>query len=170
MAKVYKALSTVTVGSGGSATVEFTSIPQTYTDLVIFSSARTDRTLGLDAIKIVFNGIATNYTRIVLTGDGTSPSSFTSTNAAASLATDDLSTANTFGNSFCYIPNYTSSNYKSFSVDGSAENNGTSGHVALYANLWSNTANITNFELSPIGGTNFKEYSTFYLYGISNGS
>ena len=168
MANTYTLISSVTVGSGGSATVEFTSIPQTYTDLVIFSSARTNRTLGLDVIKIVFNGIATDYTRLILTGDGITPSSFTSTTAGASLTTDDVSTVNTFGNSFCYITNYTSSNYKSFSVDGSAENNGTAAHLVLYANLWSNTANITNFELSPFIGTIFKEYSTFYLYGISN--
>jgi hypothetical protein len=58
-------------------------------------------------------------------------------------------TANTFGNTEFYIPNYTSSNYKSFSVDGVTENNATAA-FALYAGLWSNTAAITSFRLNAI--------------------
>jgi hypothetical protein len=42
MANTYEAIATVTVGSGGATDIEFTSIPGTYTDLLIKSSLRSD--------------------------------------------------------------------------------------------------------------------------------
>jgi hypothetical protein len=63
------------------------------------------------------------------------------------------------------FPNYTSSNFKSFSADGANEDNTTSIYMGLTAGLWSQTAAITSLTLS---GANFAQYSTFTLYGISN--
>jgi hypothetical protein len=47
MATTYEIIASVTVGSGGAANIEFTSIPATYTDLVVLFSARTDRSAFL---------------------------------------------------------------------------------------------------------------------------
>ena len=57
MATTYKAIATVTVGSGGAANIEFTSIPATYTDLVIHLSGRTTRNDTADDIGIELNNV-----------------------------------------------------------------------------------------------------------------
>jgi hypothetical protein len=73
-----------------------------------------------------------------------------------------------FGNNIIYIPNYASSNYKSLSVDAVPEENGTQTYMILSAGLWSSSSAITSLKLVPNIGPNFVQYSTAYLYGISN--
>jgi len=156
-----------TVGSGGASSVTFSSIPATYTDLVVKVSARsTSTTIGL---QLELNGSTSSITTINLEGKGSGSDSYSSTNIAGYLVPSSA-TANTFGNTEIYIPNYTSSNYKSVSVDSVNENNGTSAYSVLTAWLWSNTAAITSlvFQTDAPSTNSFAQYSTFYLYGISN--
>jgi hypothetical protein len=171
MANTYVAIATVTVGSGGASSIDFTSIPQTYTDLVVKVSARSDKTgQSYENIGINFNGSSSNLSdKTLYTINGTSASSSTDASLGiigqAALAD---ATANTFGNTEAYIPNYTGSNYKSFSGDGVNENNTTAATLMLSAGLWSNTAAITSITLIPLYGTKFLQYSTATLYGIKN--
>ena len=165
----YVLLEKITVGAAGASTVTFNSIPQSgYTDIVVKFSAR-DAVAGNPAFYIAFNGSTTLSSGIRLTGNGTSaastaiPSSPTTGYGGTSGGND---TASTFTNGEIYIPNYTSSNYKSYSVDNVGENNATSALAALVANLWSSTAAITSVTLSNSGGT-FQQYSTFSLYGVA---
>jgi len=72
-----------------------------------------------------------------------------------------------FSNGSLYIPNYTSSNYKSASSDDVTENNATTAFQYLEAWLWSNTAAITSLTLQPNLGS-FPQYSSASLYGIKN--
>jgi hypothetical protein len=161
-------ITSVTVGSGGVASVTLPAtgtIPATYTDLKILCSTKTNRgTFNNDAINLNLNGSTSNITAIRLFGDGSSAYSQTNrgilNNAAASTSV--------FSNTEIYIPNYTSSNYKSISADSVTENNGTEAYAQLHAQLWSNTAAVTTAVLAPADGTLFLEGSTFYLYGISN--
>ena len=170
MAANYVLLEKITVGAAGAASITFNNIPQTgYTDLKIVYSARglaasTDR-----GMFVQFNGDTTSsYTYKFLRGDGSSAGSGGSTTTflywgnfpAAS------STANTFGNGEFYIPNYTSSNYKSVSSDSVSENNATAGWDTFVAGLWSKTNAITSILLYPESG-NFAQYSTFSLYGLA---
>jgi len=161
-------ITSVTVGSGGAASVTLPAtgtIPQTYTDLKIVVSGRADTTTT--GIDILFNGSSTSYSNKRLYGTGSSVASDSAaTTYISNIMIDDSSyTASTFGNGEIYIPNYTSSNYKSVSVDGVSENNATTALMMLTAGLWSNTAAI--ILLRPNAG-NFVQGSTFYLYGISN--
>jgi hypothetical protein len=151
----------VTLGSGGT-------IPQTYTDLKVMVSARSSTTTT--GIDITFNGSATSYSNIRLYGTGSSAASDSAATAYISntMIDDSSYTANTFGNGEIYIPNYTSSNNKSASVDGVSENDATAALMMLTAGLWSNSAAITSITLNPNGGGNFVTNSTFYLYGIKN--
>jgi hypothetical protein len=64
-----------------------------------------------------------------------------------------------------YIPNYASSNYKSFSIDSVTENNGTVAYQIMHAGVWSNTAAITSLTITAAGG-NLAQYSTATLYGV----
>jgi hypothetical protein len=168
MATTYTLISSVTVGSGGAANREFTSIPQTYTDLVVFTSCRSNRSSTEDIIKLEPNSATTSLSARSVNNQNGSVASSTETRIDGGIATAANSTANTFGNNYCYIPNYTSSNYKSFSIDATNENNSTDIYQLLEAALWSNTAAITSIKLVPNVGSAFTQYSTAYLYGISN--
>jgi hypothetical protein len=163
-------ISTVTVGSGGTATIDFNNIPQSYTDLCIFISARSS--LNTQAgVKIQFNSNSSAvYDIRNITANGSSPNSGNATNQSfgydVALTNPANYTANTFSNGYIYIPNYTSSNNKSFSVDTIVENNATLADCALEAGIWRNTAPITSVNLSDLGGGNFVQYSSASLYGI----
>lgn len=148
------------------ATVTFSSIPQGYTDLKLVGSM-TNPTGG--NIYFRLNSTTTGYSERFIYGNGSAAASGTNslTGFAPQFSGDSVAyTANTFGNGEIYIPNYTSSNYKSISVDSLIENNGTTGWQMLWAGLWSNTAAITNIALTPYGGGAFSSNSTFTLYGV----
>lgn len=166
MATTFVKIQTVTVGSGGAANIEFTSIPQNYTDLKVVASLRTDNA-GVEAVMIEFNGLNTNLSGRRLTGDGGSAGSDTLTNIRFAIDTA-ANTASVFSNGEFYIPNYTSANFKSVSVDGVNETNGTNAVQSLVAGLWSATAAITSIKLLGNSAGNFVQYSTATLYGIKS--
>jgi hypothetical protein len=174
MANTFVAIQTVTVGSGGSATIEFTSIPQTFTDLNVLVSGRT--TANADTYgetDLSFNGApsGTSYSWRQLLGTGGSASSQNGSSDSAIYfrwPTGSGATASVFGTSSIYVPNYTSSNYKSVSIDSVTENNASQAMATMTAGLWSDTAAITSLRLTIVYGTAFAEYSTATLYGIKS--
>lgn len=171
MATNFVLLEKITVGSAGASSVTFSSIPQTgYTDLVIKASARTSRASDEDGMGLYFNADTSNYTWRTLFGNGSSASSVTQTSGYGATWISRVDGANATSNTFAsvdiYIPNYTSSNYKSYSVDGVTENNGTTAYSNLTAPLFSSTAAITSATLVG-GNAPFIQYSTFYLYGVA---
>jgi hypothetical protein len=171
-ANTYTLIEKIVVGSGGAATATFTNIPQTYTDLQIFASARSERTTGgTDGLNLKINDSTSSYSWRSIYGDGSAAVSENATSRLVSYLPQDGGsvgwTANTFANISIYIPNYTSSNNKSYSVDAVTENNGTLTYDQLYAALWSNTSAITKLEFSGSNGLDLTQYSTFYLYGIA---
>jgi hypothetical protein len=174
MANTYVAIATVTVGSGGTSYIEFTSIPATYTDLLIKTSLRSNRADGtvIDTVGLRFNGNSSaSYDMRRLTGTGAATSSGSGT-GDTSLFLDNppsnSATASTFGNSEYYIPNYAGSKYKSVQAGAVSENNGTTAYARLTAGLWSNTSAITSIRLTPDTGTLWVQYSTATLYGIKS--
>lgn len=169
-------ITSVTVGSGGAASVTLPAtgtIPQTYTDLKVVMSARSTANTGSEGYDatISFNGTTANRSTRVLRGDGSLVSSNTISDPTDFRLLRAMEpnnyTSSVFSNVEIYIPNYTGSNYKSFSVDAVLENNATATGMSLIAGLWSDTAAITTITLGGFGG-NLVEGSTFYLYGISN--
>ena len=165
MATTYKLIDKSILGST-TASVTFSSIPSTYTDLVLKVSSRSDTSDVLTAVFISFNATTTNFSGKFLLGTGGaavsgSLSRFTGHADAASA------TSNTFQNGEIYIPNYLSSNYKSFSADSVQENNNTTAYSSLVAGLWTITDAITSITLTPDAGS-FVSGSSFYLYGIKN--
>jgi hypothetical protein len=153
-------VSTVTVGAGGAASLQFDNIPQSGKDLLVLVSARHDSTSSITEIR--FNGSSADRSMRRLTGDGTNVFSGTDTNIWARGARSDA-TASTFSNSSFYVANYAVSQNKSVSVDGVNENNGTLANQEIQAGLWSQTAAITSVTLVPNSG-NFVQYTSASLY------
>lgn len=166
----YTLISSVTVGSGGAASIDFTSIPATYTDLVLKLSTRstsTDPARASVLYTMKFNNTSTTYTGRTLRGNGTIASSFSGGFYGYTAASNF--TASTFDNTDIYIPNYAGSNQKSFSIDNSDEQNVATydSILALIAGLWDGTSAINRITFT-LGYGNFAQYSSIYLYGISN--
>lgn len=162
--------SAVVVGSGGAATIDFSSIPSTYTDLVVKVSLRGPTGYASDTMDtyLRFNGTTTGYSDRLLYGTGSAAASLSETPTGINFrVVAQNSTASTFGNAEIYIPNYAGSTNKSVSIDAVTENNATSVLTQLEAGLWSNTAAINQITLVPFT-TGFAQYSTAYLYGVSN--
>jgi hypothetical protein len=173
MTENYVLLETIEL-TQSAASVTFDNIPQTgYTDLVLKMSSRQNLAQIYGVINIQFNGTGgTAYSYKVLQGSGSAASStgLTSTHAIYGVYSDAgaNATANTFSNIEMYIPNYTSSNYKSVSLDQVSENNATAANAILNAGLWSNTSAINSITLSNGGsGASFVQYATFSLYGVA---
>jgi hypothetical protein len=164
-------ITSVTVGSGGASSITLPAtgtIPQTYTDLQLVFSLRNAGAGNQEFVKVNFNGSTSNYTLKTLQGDGNTTSSTSYSQPWFGFATGVDATINTFANTQIYIPNYTSSNYKSISVDSVCENNITSNQMIFSANLWSDVSAITSIVLTMQNGANFIQGSTVDLYGISN--
>jgi hypothetical protein len=169
MPATYKAIATVTVGSGGAANIEFTSIPATYTDLVLLTSTRVTASGGSadgEYATINFNSTGALADSKLVYG-GSAVGSLSKTDGEYAYVIDTNNTASTFNNDMIYIPNYASSNKKSFSVDNAQESNGNTAYVMLWASLWDDTSAITSIKLNAPTGT-FQQYSTATLYGIKN--
>jgi hypothetical protein len=168
MAGTYKLIGSVTVGAGGQAAIEFTSIPATYTDLVVSFSLRTTRSLEKDDPVVQFNSNGSNYSYKVLLGTGSAVSSYSGGTSFIYLGecNGDTSTSSTFSNQTMYIPNYASSNNKSVSIDSGQENNATAANSDMIAGLWANSSAITSLKIYSVGAHTIKQYSTAYLYGI----
>lgn len=156
-------VSTVTVGSGGAASIEFNSIPQTGKDLLVLVSPRLNS--GTDPIQLVANGSTANFTARRIYGTGSSV--FSNTFAAAGQMNGNETTSSTFSNHQIYVSNYAGSSNKSISVDSVAENNATGAWQELYALLWSNSSAITSFAVQPYSGGSFVQHTTASLYIIS---
>ena len=171
MAATYTLISS-NVLSASAASVTFSSIPATYTDLVLRFTARSDRAIVSDNIPITFNGTATGYSRTYLVNNGGTPQSANQTSTGTSIAvlySDGANaTANTFSSGEVYIPSYTVSQNKPVSSIGMVEDNNATGYAGTTAHLWSNTAAITSITVSASSSQNFVAGSSFYLYGIKN--
>lgn len=169
MANTFELISAVTVGSGGASTIEFTSIPSTFTDLCLkWSSRAASGSNVLDNMEVTFNASTTGYTqKLLYTTNGTSAASGSQTGYNWQYANGGGSTASVFSNGEIYIPNYAGSSNKSYSTDMVTENNATAAGVLFNATLWSNTAAITSIKMQIVG-YNHAQYSTAYLYGVKN--
>lgn len=166
MANTYTLIDKTTLGSS-QATVSFSSIPSTYTDLLAVASVRSSANQSGDSFRIYFNGSATNLSSKQLRGNGSGTASYSTTNGQIGYSTGATDTSNTFASAQIYVPNYASSNYKSFSSEVVQETNDTLAYATMDAGLWSSTSAINQITFD-LGDGDFVSGSSFYLYGIKN--
>jgi hypothetical protein len=173
MANTYGLIEAKTL-SATAASVTFSSIPQTFTDLVLSISPRSTVSSTIAGIDITLSGSTTNiyrYTRIYGEGSGgTVTRSYSSAGQPMTVnwINGGTSNANTFSNCELYIPNYTGTAAKPMSWKAIQENNNATAYItqhALFANL---TSAVTSILLADNSGGVFDVGTTFYLYGISN--
>jgi hypothetical protein len=169
MATTFTKIASVSVGSGGSANIDFTSIPQTYTDLCVKVSSRDTYSAAFLDVFMQLAGVTSSvytYRRVIGNGTTASSSSGTDVNIPIAVHPGATATAGSFANYEIYIPNYTSAFNKSVSVDTVGDQNATLSYNALYTGIMSNTSAVTSIKI--LCQTSFAQYSTATLYGIKN--
>ena len=159
----YESIATVTVGAGGTSSISFTSIPQTYTHLQLRYFGGNNASPGGSG-AVSFNGdtTAANYYTHSLYGTGASASS--SADADQRYLPYNLGDTNQWGVNITDILDYTNTN--KFTVArsfGGYDANG-SGYVIMASTLWENSAAVTSINI--ITSQSFVQYSSFALYGI----
>ena len=176
MSDTYVKLDSVTVGSGGAASVTFSNISQNYTDLIIKVSARTDRAAIHDWLTMRINGSTTNYSDYALYADWTTAQTNYNLGGANSIMylgfiNGASGTASTFSNMDITIPNYTTQSNKTIFHKSAIENNTDGGSSQKFVSVGSGYSynyvdSINTIRLAAIGS--FVQHSTFTLYGILN--
>lgn len=160
------------VGSGGAATISFTSIAGTYDDLWLVTSLRQAGSFANGDTTIRLNSdSATNYSYTRIQASGSTAATLRASSQAQLMVGDDpalTGTASTFSNNSIYIPNYKNTSYnKQLIVENCREANSTTAYfMAMFAGLWRNTAAITSITLTPERGS-YEQYSQATLYGIT---
>lgn len=156
-----------------TASVTFSSIPATYTDLVVRVSGRSDQTASAHSIRFYINGnTGSPYSFTRLLANGSTTSTYTSGlnnelyfNNAVST---DSNTVSTFGSAEIYISNYLGATRKPMSSSQAQETNASSANMGITAALTDIEAAITSIEIATNPGTSYVAGSSFYLYGIKN--
>jgi hypothetical protein len=163
----------VTVASPQS-TIEFTSIPTGYTDLIIKLNGRSSLGQIYGGGTLRFNGDSAQnkYETRRVYGSGSAVDSSTWVNGSDSdgikgwNVVGNNSTASTFSSNEFYIPNYRGSTNKSVSLDEVTENNATTSYAGIFAAIWKDTSAITSVAIVSNSGTTFSTNSTATLYGV----
>jgi hypothetical protein len=166
-------LQTVSVGVGGTNSIDFTNIPQTFTDLVICLSIRDNGTgtSGASYIDLQFNNSTGTYTVSRLLGAGTaSVSNSAQTSNFMSIGymgNSRTSMTSVFTNAEIYIPNYSGFNQKTVSCNYSMADSSTGAYSGFGAGLWNQPQPITSIKIKS-DGQDITQHSTAILYGIKN--
>ena len=156
----YTPIATTTLGSA-AASYTFSSIPSTYTDLVVVFNGTAASTT---ALGIQFNSdTGTNYSCTVLRGTGTGADSYRA--SSQTLISVDHTVTSTDGVAIINIMNYANSTtYKTVLT----RNGAATSYVQTEVGLWRSTSAINTIKLSAVDGTGFNTGTSFSLYGIAS--
>lgn len=163
----FESIATTVVGSGGTSTITFGSIPSGYKHLQLRFLARGSNG---EYLSLRMNSdSASNYSFHRLTGDGASASANASTSRSDMLlnaASGTSSTANIFNAGIVDILDYADTNkFKTIRVLTGVDFNG-SGSVELISNNWRSSSAITTLTITQNASGTIQQYSHFALYGI----
>jgi hypothetical protein len=162
MAATYTPIASITLGAA-AASITFSSIPGTYTDLVMVAQCISTSSGTSSSIGVQFNNdTATNYSRTLLYGDGSTAASTRDSSAIASNILYYEGNTN-FAPNILNIMNYANTTTNKTFI---ARANFAGSTVRLGVGLWRSTAAITSITILPSGASSFASGSTFNLYGI----
>ena len=166
----YESIATVTVGSGGQSSIDFTSIPSTYKHLQIRYISRNNRAVNWDSLSVRLNSdTGSNYAYHLLVGEGSgsgvSVGQANQTSMATCYQTGSTAASNIFGVGVIDLLDYTNTNkFKTVRALGGNDLNG-SGAILFGSGLWRSTSAVTSISLFS-ASVNFVQHSQFALYGI----
>jgi hypothetical protein len=148
--------------SAATASVTFSSIQQTFTDLVFVLNGSTSN--ATQNIRFQFNGdTGSNYSYTRVLGNG----------SAASSERQSSITSGGFGDwgtdrgmLHINIQNYSNTTTNKTTISRSS----SEGFVSAYVSLWRNTNAITSITFLKNLGGDFTSGTTFSLYGIRAGA
>jgi hypothetical protein len=160
----YDSIATVTVGSGGTASISFSSIPATYTHLqlrIITGSNPGGYNSGLR-----FNSdTGSNYYGHAMYGSGNTSGSFSlGSQTFASISFNGISNTE-FSPTVVDILDYTNTNKNKVIRSLTGRDSNAAGDLYLMSGFWSNTNAITDITIVAPSAT-FIQHSSFALYGI----
>jgi len=160
MAKTYEPIATTTLGSTSNGAT-FSSIPVTYTDLVLVVSGTLNTT---NYLTLTLNGdTAGNYSYTALTGNGSAASSARGSNNGFAFG-GQFTTSQSV--SIWHLQNYSNTTTYKTVLN---RNNAASGFVDAFVTMWRNTSAINSIYISSGNGSaTFSAGSTFTLYGIKS--
>ena len=156
MPRTYEPIATTTV-TASSSDVVFTSIPSTFTDIVLITNA--NQSVNFASLSIRFNSDSgSNYSDTILLGDGSATASARQSNVT-SMRTGLMGT--TIGTNILHVMNYANTTtYKTVLSRGNVAGN----QVRAGVGLWRSTAAITSLTIVLPSGETFT--GTFTIYGI----
>lgn len=174
VAPAFDSIQTITVGAGGSTTIDFTNIPNNYRHLQVRAIAKT--AAAGDGIRVRFNNDSTSsYSHHLFWGTGSSTGAANSagllTLASIGDATYSGTQANTFSAVIIDILDYNNNEkYKTVRSIAGYDLNG-SGEVRFSSACWKKTDTINQITFYNGGSTgDYQQYSHFALYGIRGAS
>ena len=163
----FESIATVIVGSGGSSTITFSSIPSTYAHLEVRALYGTSSATSTNLFRLN-NDSGSNYARHYIVGSGSAASASGAATQTAGFFSDwgPGGVTTSPGAAVMQILDYTDTNkYKTVRILNGYDGNG-SGYIGLYSALWQSTTAVNRIDiLAPSGGT-ISQYSKFALYGI----
>lgn len=168
----YDSIATVNVGSGGSSSISFSSIPSTYKHLELRWIGRTTvASSGLDGLYVVFNSdTGSNYSGHRLLGNGTSVTANAYTSRGDILITTGLirgnETSGNFGSGIMSVLDYANTNKYKITKTLTGANGSSQSEEILMSGSWMSTSAITSMTITAEANHTFAQYTQFALYGI----
>lgn len=175
MATTYELIASYTFPNSSSGSYTFTSIPQTYTDLIV-------RTCGKDSLNInagrgqsgiLFNTQTSDYSHIEWYAIANLVNSAAASNNATGFGLSYQGASS--GNQYCYgvdeahIPNYATNLIRTYWTEGvSGDTSNSQWGYGGSMGYRSNNAAVTTLTVYAANAQNFIQYSTLYLYGIKH--
>lgn len=165
MANTYELIASNTLTSS-AASVTFSAIPNTYTDLIAKWSAQGT---GSSIYLRLNSDTATNYSYTIIRGDGSAADSLRGT-STTNIWMGAQPTSSDWSSGELYIPSYTSTANKPTSSIVAREGNSAyiGNQMMATAGLYRNSSAITSVQFTLLGGGDFISGSSFFLYGIKN--
>jgi hypothetical protein len=169
VSNTYQAIATTTLGSA-AASYTFSSIPQTYTDLILIYQTRiSTQNSYLDVCAQANGDTGTNYSYTSLTGSGTAAQSHRASNTGSFIFDDNGAPWNAqWAIGRVNFMNYSNTTTYKTAISRTDQGGGTSGGTDAVVNLWRNTAAISSLKIYLNGGSLLLDAgTTLTLYGIA---
>lgn len=164
----YEPIATTTATGGVTEVITFSSIPGTYTDLLLV--ANTGPMPQITAFRFRFNSDSgSNYSYLQMSGNGSAAASTVDSNQDSGLVSGSLMNTTDRSMFIMNIMNYSNTTTYKTTLNRGSRAADSLAAVSACVSMWRSTSAITTVTVSPNygGGLYIPNGSTFTLYGIA---